>query len=112
MIWEQKEKIFSVIQKHAFLKGVGIFGLNFLSHLLTKMRSFCAYQKGNFLNFSKLILLFSLVHLKRLKRAFTQNLHFFGGHPVVALKMLRSTVEAYIIKWIISGEPLVDLKSQ
>ena len=50
------------------------------------------------------------MHFKRLKRAFTQNLHFFGGHPVVALKMLRKTVEAYIIKWIISGEPLVDLK--
>ena len=40
------------------------------------------------------------------------NLHFFGGQPVVALKMLNKTVEAYIIKWIISGEPPVGLKSQ
>ena len=52
------------------------------------------------------------MHFNRLNRAFTQNLHFFGGHPVVALKMLRKTVEAYIIKWIISGEPPVGLKSQ
>ena len=41
-----------------------------------------------------------------------QNLHFLGGHSVVALKMLSKTVEAYIIKWIISGEPPVGLKSQ
>ena len=50
--------------------------------------------------------------LLRLKRANMQNLHFYLGHPVVALKGLRKTVEAYIIKWIISGEPPVGLKSQ
>ena len=33
-------------------------------------------------------------------------------NPVVGSKMLRKTVEAYIIKWIISGEPPVGLKSQ
>ena len=60
----------------------------------------------------KILLLFSLVHIKRLKRANMQNLHFYWGHPVVALKGLRKTVEAYIIKWIISSEPPVGLKSQ
>ena len=63
------------------------------------------------LNFSKLILLFPLVHFKRLKRALMQNLHFYRGHPIVALKGLRKTVEAYIIKWTTSSEPPVDLKS-
>ena len=42
--------------------GVGIFDLIFLSHFLSKMGSFCAHQKGNFLRFSKLTLLLSLVH--------------------------------------------------
>ena len=37
---------------------------------------------------------------------------FLGGDPIVALKMLRKTVEAYIIKWIISGEPPIGSKSQ
>ena len=45
-----------------FARGVGIFELIFLSHFLTKMRTFCAHQKGNFLNFSKLTLLLSIVH--------------------------------------------------
>ena len=45
-----------------FSRGVGIFGLIFLSHFLTKMRSFYAHQKGNFLNFSKLTLILSIVH--------------------------------------------------
>ena len=68
-----------------FSRGVGNFELIFLSHFLTKMRSFCAHQKGNFLNFAKLTLLLSLVHswcplwpVKR-KRA------FFLGHPVVII---------------------------
>ena len=34
------------------------------------------------------------------------------GYEVVALKELRETFEAYIIKWITSGEPPVGLKSQ
>ena len=45
-----------------FSRGVGIFGLILLSHFLTEMRSFCAHQKGNFLNFSKLNLLLFIVH--------------------------------------------------
>ena len=80
------------------------------------MRALFAEPDGErpfpFLNFSILILLFTLVYFNRLNKAFTQNLHFLGRHPVVALKMLRKTVEAYIIKWIISGEPPVGLKSQ
>ena len=43
-------------------RWVGIFGLIFLSHFLTKMGVFCAHQKGNFLNFSKLTLLLFIVH--------------------------------------------------
>ena len=60
-----KENIFRMIHNHAFSQG-GLaslmFDLIFLRHFLTKMRSFCAHQKGNFLNFSKLTLLLSLVH--------------------------------------------------
>ena len=41
-----------------------------------------------------------------------QNLHFYQGHPVVALKMRRENIEAYIIKWTTSGEPPVGLKVQ
>ena len=37
----------------SFPKGGGIFD-NFVSQFLPKMNSFCAHQKGNFLNFSKL----------------------------------------------------------
>ena len=50
--------------------------------------------------------------LQKAKKSIYAKFTLLGGHPVVALKMLRKTVEAYIIKWIISGEPLVDLKSQ
>ena len=45
------------------------------------------------------------MHFKRLKRALTKNLHFYGGQPIVALKGLRKTVEAYIIEWTTSSEP-------
>ena len=50
--------------------------------------------------------------LQKAKKSIYAKFTLLGGHPVVALKMLRKTVEAYIIKWIISGEPPVGLKSQ
>ena len=55
---------------------------------------------------------FSNALQKAKKSIYAKFTLFGGGHPVVALKMLRSAVEAYIIKWIISGEPPVGLKSQ
>ena len=67
-----------------FLRGgVGIFGLIFLSHFLTKMRSFCVHQKGNFLNFSKLTLLLSLVHFWYPLWPVKHKRAFFLRHPVM-----------------------------
>ena len=43
-----------------FLEGVAMFDLVFLGHFFTKIRSFCAHQTENFLNFSKITLLLSL----------------------------------------------------
>ena len=52
MKYEKKKNILGVIHNHAiFPGGVGIFDLIFLSHFLSKMGSFCAHQKGNFLRF-------------------------------------------------------------
>ena len=82
MKWEQKKTIFSVIQSIPFLKGVGIFGLIFLSHFLTEMRSFCAHQKGNFLNFLKLTLLLFIVHFWYLLWPVKHKGAFFLRHPV------------------------------
>ena len=112
--WKQRKHFCqntNILEVFHILRGVSIFYLIFLSHFFTKWLCSCACWKGNFLNFSKLILLFPLVHFKRLKRALTQNLHFYGGHPVVALKGLWKTVEAYIIKWTISSESPVGIKS-
>ena len=66
----------------SFLKGIGIFGLNFLSHFLTKMRSFCVNQKGNFLNFSKLNLLLPIAHLWEPLWPVKHHQAFFLRHPV------------------------------
>ena len=54
--------------------------LFFSAIFFTKMGSFCAHRKGNFLNFSKLTPLLSLVrcHLQPIKRGSL----FFLGHPV------------------------------
>ena len=54
--------IYSVSQDDPiFFWGVAMFDLVFLGPFFTKMRSFCAHQTGNFLNFSKLTQLLSLV---------------------------------------------------
>ena len=45
-----------------FPRWVSIFKSLFLLHFKTKIRSFCDHWKGNFLNFLKLILLFSLIY--------------------------------------------------
>ena len=60
--WSKGKYLQDDSQSCLFSRGVGIFDLIFLRHFLTKMRSFCAHQKGNFLNFAKLTLLLSLVH--------------------------------------------------
>ena len=55
--------IYRVSQDDCFFRGgVAIFDLVFLGRFFTKMVSFCAYWKENFLNFSKFTLLLSLVH--------------------------------------------------
>ena len=36
----------------------------------------------------------------------------FASKTVLTSRIHHKTLDAYIIKWIISGEPLVDLKSQ
>ena len=81
--YEQKKNILGVIHNHAiFPGGVGIFDLIFLSHFLSKMGSFCAHQKGNFLRFSKLTLLLSLVHSWCPLWPIKHKIAFFLGHPV------------------------------
>ena len=60
--WSKGKYLQDDSQSCLFSRGVGVFDLIFLRHFLTKMRSFCAHQKGNFLNFLKLTLLLSLVH--------------------------------------------------
>ena len=60
--WSKGKHLQDCQQSCLFARGVGIFDLIFLRHFLAKMRSFCGHQTGNFLNFSKLTLLLSLVH--------------------------------------------------
>ena len=62
--------------------GVEIFDLIFLSYFLSKKGSFCAHQKGNFLRFSKLTLLLSLVHSWCPLWPIKLKIAFFLGHPV------------------------------
>ena len=50
--------------------GVGNFDLDFLSHLFPKSRCSCAHLKENFMNFPKLTLLLSAVHLQGVLWAF------------------------------------------
>ena len=61
--WSKGKYLQDDSQSCLFSRGVGVFDLIFLRHFLTKMRSFCAHQKGNFLNFSQLNLLLFIVHL-------------------------------------------------
>ena len=72
--------------------GVGIFRLIFLSHFLTKMRSFCAHQKGNFLNFSKLTLLLFMVHFWYPLWPVKHKGAFFLRHPVFCLLIFFSLI--------------------
>ena len=46
--WDRSKGITSSVWSTSmpFPKGVGIFDLIFLIHFITKMRSFCAHQKG------------------------------------------------------------------
>ena len=74
-----------------FLRGVGIFDLILLSHFLTKMRSFCVHQKGNFLNFSKLTLLLSIDHFWYHLWPVKHKRAFFLRHPVYLLNNIGFT---------------------
>ena len=56
------------------------------------MRSFCAHQKGNFLNFSKLTLLLSVVHFWYLLWPGKHKRAFFLRHPVHE-KELRTKIQ-------------------
>ena len=62
--------------------NLGNFDLNFPIHFFPKSRCSCAQWKGNFLNFPKLTLLLSVVHLQGVLWAFKHKSHFFLGHPV------------------------------
>ena len=62
-----------------------MFDLVFLSHFFSKMGSFCAHLKENFLNFAKLTLLLSVLHFWCPLWPVKQGSPFFLGHPVVAL---------------------------
>ena len=65
-----------------FLKGGRHLLTHFLSHFLTKMKSFCAYQKGIFLNFSKLTLLLFIVDFWYTLWPVKHKGAFFLRHPV------------------------------
>ena len=91
-----KEEDLYMIQKHAVSQGgVGIFGLIFLSHFLTKMRSFCAHQKGNSLNLSKITLLLSIVQFWYPLWPVKHKGAFFLRHPVLTdgISMLQTREE-------------------
>ena len=77
-----------------FPRGVGIFALTFLSHFLTKMRTSCAHQKGNFLNFSKLTLLLSIVHFWDPLWPVKHKRAFFLRHPV-------SNSVSHLVHWLL-----------
>ena len=80
--WSKGKYLQDDSQSCLFSRGVGVFDLIFLRHFLTKMRSFCAHQKGNFLNFSKLTLLLSLDHSWCPQWPIKCYRAFFLGHPV------------------------------
>ena len=65
-----------------FPGGVALFDPVFLSNFFTKIGTFCTHQKGNFLNFSKLTLLLSLVHFWCPLWPVKRGSPFFLGHPV------------------------------
>ena len=81
--WSKGKYLQDDSQSCLFSRGVGVFDLIFLRHFLTKMRSFCAHQKGNFLNFSKLTLLLSLDHSWCPQWPIKRYRAFFLGHPVL-----------------------------
>ena len=58
--------------------NLGNFDLNFPIHFFPKSRCSCAQWKGNFLNFPKLTLLLSIVHLQGWLRHLNTNPTFFG----------------------------------
>ena len=82
--WSKGKYLQDDSQSCLFSRGVGVFDLIFLRHFLTKMRSFCAHQKGNFLRFWKLTLLLSLVHSWCPLWPIKHKIAFFLGHPVLS----------------------------
>ena len=88
--WSKGKYLQDDSQSCLFSRGVGVFDLIFLRHFLTKMRSFCAHQKGNFLNFSKLTLLLSLDHSWCPQWPIKCYRAFFLGHPVYNEIILNS----------------------
>ena len=63
------------------------------------MRSFCAHQKGNFLNFAKLTLLLSLDHSWLPLWPVKRYRAFFLGHPV-----LNMYFAIYIVSVVFQSE--------
>ena len=105
--WSKGKYLQDDSQSCLFSRGVGVFDLIFLRHFLTKMRSFCAHQKGNFLNFSKLTLLLSLDHswcpqwpIKRYRAFFWDTLYIEYPSNLINLFNLSSLKDIqYIFKF-------------
>ena len=89
--WRKGKYLQDDSQSCVFSTGVGVFDLIFLKHFLTKMRSFCAHQKGNFLNFSKLTLLLSLDYSWCPQWPIKCYRAFFWGHPAHKIILLYKT---------------------
>ena len=88
-----------------FVRGVGNFDLFFLSHFFPKRRYSCAYLKGNFLNFPKLTLILSLVHLQRVLWAFKCKSPFF-------LDALYNMTILAMFSYLDSAKAMVDWRLQ
>ena len=97
MIGDKKENLQDDLKSCLFTRGIGIFDLIFLSHILPKIRSFCAHQKGNFLNFLKLTLLSSLVHSWCPLWPVKHKRAFFLGHPVCMTEQESGSRRAKIV---------------
>ena len=97
--WSKGKYLQDDSQSCLFSRGVGVFDLIFLRHFLTKMRSFCAHQKGNFLNFSKLTLLLSLDYSWCPQWPIRCYRAFFLGHPVELQNHVRYFQFTLITIW-------------
>ena len=114
--WKQKKHFCqntNILVVFHFLRGGRHLLPHFSQPFFHKIIMFlCLLERKFPVLFKTHLTFFSSGLQKAKKEQIRKNLHFYLGHPVVALKGLRKTVEAYIIKWIISGEPPVCLKSQ